>query len=79
MPHWNTWSIYWLLWLAIGFCVPEFWALGTGHPENTLSEQVWHLTGQTGAAGTAHWTFAHFVVAAFCVWLAGHFVFHWWH
>lgn len=72
---WNGFSIYWLCWLGIGFLVPEMWALITGRPQDTLSAQVWNLTGQGTTNG---WNFAHFVVAAFCVWLLGHFVFGWW-
>lgn len=73
-PHWNGWSIYWAFWLGVLFLVPETFALWTGHPENTLSEQVWHLTEQGARGG---WTFAHFMVAAFCVWLLFHFVLGW--
>lgn len=71
---WNAWSLYWLLWMAVGFLVPEFWALFT-NPANTLSAQVWHLAG-VGNPGT--WSFAHFTIAAFCIWLTGHFLFGWW-
>lgn len=65
---WNGFSVYWLFWIVGGFCVPEFWALATGHPENTLSYQVWHLEG-TGM------TFARYFVAAFLLWLLIHMVF----
>jgi hypothetical protein len=67
---WNGWSAYWLAWLALGFLVPELIALFT-NPANTLSWQVWRLAG-VGQPGA--WSFAHFIVAAFCIWLAGHFV-----
>lgn len=64
---WNWASIYWLVWIAGGFCPLEFYALGAGHPEWTLSYQVWHLEG-TGA------TFARFFVGAFLLWLLLHMV-----
>lgn len=66
--HWNGWSIYWSIWLFLLFGVPEIYALATGHPENTLSFQVWHLEG-TGA------TFWRFFICAFLVWLLLHMVF----
>lgn len=72
---WNAWSVYWLLWLGLGFLGPEMWALLTGNPDNTLSDQVWRLAGVGQGGG---WSFAHFIVAAFCLWLLGHFVFAWW-
>lgn len=65
---WNWASIYWLLWIGAGFFPVELWALFTGQPQYTLSDQVWHLEG-TGA------TFARFFVAAFLVWLLLHMVF----
>ena len=74
---WNGWSFYWIVvWGLSGFLVPEMWALLTGHPENTLSDQVWRLAGVGNGGG---WSFAHFVVAAFMVWLTGHFVWGLWH
>jgi hypothetical protein len=72
--NWNGWSAYWLFWLGVGFLVPESIALFTGHPENTLSEQVWHLSEQGARGG---WTFGHFMVAAFVVWLAFHLILGW--
>lgn len=66
--NWNGWSLYWLAWIALGFLVPELYALITGHPGNTLSYQVWHLEGK-GA------TFARYFVGAFLLWLLIHMVF----
>jgi hypothetical protein len=65
--HWNWASVYWLLWISVGFCPVEFWALATSQPQYTLSYQVWHLEGQ-GA------TFARYFVAVFLIWLAIHMV-----
>lgn len=66
--HYNGWSIYWLIWLVGMFGGPELYAIATGHDENTLSYQVWHLEG-TGA------TFCRYFVAAFLLWLFIHMVF----
>jgi hypothetical protein len=72
---WNLWSVYWLVvWFGIGFLGPELFALFTGHDENTLSFQVWRLSGLGQSGG---WTFAHFFIAAGMVWLLFHFVFGW--
>ena len=67
MMRWNGWSLVWLAWI-VEFLVIELTALFSGHPENTLSYQVWHLEG-TGA------TFARYFVAAFLLWLLIHMVF----
>jgi hypothetical protein len=65
---WNSWSLYWLLWLLIGFLIPELYAIISGHVENTLSFQVWHLEGN-GA------TFFRWVTAATFLWLFLHMTF----
>lgn len=56
----------WVAWLA-AFMAIEFTALGTGHPEYTLSEYVWKLEQINQA-----WTFVRFFVIAFCLWLLLH-------
>lgn len=61
-------SLYWLLWLAVGFGVPEGIALATGHAKNTLSYQVWHLEGH-GA------TFWRWTICSFTLWLVLHMTF----
>lgn len=65
--HWNGWSLYWLLWIVGGFLPVELWALLSKHPENTLSDQVWHAEGN-GA------TFTRYVVFVFLLWLLIHMV-----
>lgn len=70
---WNRWSVYWLIWAGVFFLGPEMYALFT-NPSNTLSDQVWRLAGVGNGGG---WSFAHFFVAAFCVWLCLHFIFGW--
>lgn len=81
---WNLMSVYWVLvWFALGFGIPEGIALATGHPENTLSDQVWHIeglgqNGQSQFMNPAHWTFGHWFVFCGMIWLLGHFVDHIW-
>jgi hypothetical protein len=62
----------WLLWIAM-FAAIEFTALGSGRPQDTLSEFVWRIE-QLGTP----FTFARYLVAALCIWLAGHFILGWW-
>lgn len=72
-----TW--YWIAWLILGFGVPEGVALGTGRPQNTLSDTVWRVFQvHSGDARPWHWTFAHLLLACFLLWLTGHFVFRIW-
>lgn len=66
--RWNGWSLYWLLWILIGFIPPEFYALLTGNPQNTLSDQVWHAEG-VGATAMRYFVFC------FLTWLDIHLVF----
>lgn len=66
---WNGWSLYWALWIGVGFGIPEGYAIAH-NVKNTLSYQVWHLDGNG-------LTFGRYCVAAFCVWLLLHFVFRW--
>lgn len=72
---WNWASLYWLIWMGIGFLPLEMWALFSGNPQDTLSDQVWRLTGQ---GTTTTWTFGHYMILVFCIWLLGHFAFGWW-
>lgn len=66
-------TAYWWVWLLGGFCIPEFIALGTGHPENTFSDFVWRtcdvLPGQT----FLQWSCAHLGLAVLMGWLFFHF------
>lgn len=63
-------TVYWLVWIVVGFGVPEGIAIGSGHLERTLSENVWTLEGN-GA------TFFRYFIAAFCLWLFLHMTFRW--
>lgn len=65
-------GLLWLLWIA-AFAAIEFSALGIGRPQDTLSEFVWRIEDVGGP-----FTFARYFVAAFCIWLAGHFIFGFW-
>lgn len=76
-------SLYWLLWLVVGFCVPEFYALLSGHAQWTLSEQVWKLEGLNDTDRTTFWnpmtwSIPHFLVVCFMIWLLVHFAEHAW-
>lgn len=64
---WNMWSLYWGLWIAVGFLPPELYALFGGHEENTLSAQVWRAEGN-GA------TVQRYFVFCFLLWLLIHMV-----
>lgn len=79
----NAWSAYWLgsvsFFIFVLFLPPELYALATGHPENTLSAQVWRI-GQVmlGQPITA-WSWQHWVLITFVTllfgWLIVHFSF----
>lgn len=69
---------YWLVWLVVGFCLPEFVALGTGHPQWTLSDTVWRIFSVQPHQDVWQWKAAHFLLAVFMVWLTGHLVFRIW-
>lgn len=64
---WNWASIYWAAWIGAGFLPLELWAIASGQPQYTLSDQVWHLEGQ-GAS------FGRYFVFAFLLWLLIHMV-----
>lgn len=73
----TRWHLYWLLWLVVGFAVPETWALFT-NPRNTLSDTTWSwfhvITGQP----ISEWSIQHYILLAFLIWLAGHMAFRIW-
>lgn len=73
-------SHFWAIWLFgfLGiFAVREFWAIGSGRPQDTFSWWVWNHLHITAGEGIGSWTFADF--AWFCVycslftWLLFHF------
>ena len=68
---------YWIVWLVLGFGVPETVALASGHPEWTLSDTVWRVFAVTDPRPW-HWKVAHLILACFMLWLTGHFVFRIW-
>ena len=74
---WNWVSVYWVgVWFGLGFLPMEmFWLFRD--PKNTLSYQVWHLEGLdfSHLFSVDTWTFGHFFVLAFMVWLTLHFGF----
>lgn len=76
----NGWSWYWTGWFfgwTAMFMGPEFYALATGHPANTLSANVWRLEGFLPGQDVMHWTAVHLLFTAclivFFAWLIGHF------
>ncbi len=73
----TRWQWYWALWLAVGFVVPETWALLT-NPRNTLSDTVWKWFGVQEGVPIWHWSVLHFALLAFMIWLAGHFAWRIW-
>jgi hypothetical protein len=82
----NGWSWYWLCWfiffVPVSFLIPELFELGTGHPENTLSANVWRLEKWMPGQDLGHWTALHVLVggclAVLLIWLLGHLVFGLW-
>lgn len=69
---------YWAVWLLIGFGLPEGIALGTGHPEGTLSDTVWRWFDVVPGQTPRQWTILHVIMMAFMTWLWFHFVFRAW-
>lgn len=55
---------------ALWFALWEFLALGTGHPEWTLSDYVWRLE-DLGPS----WTFLRYLIGVLSFWLFLHFTF----
>lgn len=82
----NGWSWYWLCWfiasIVVAFLGPELYALFTGHPENTLSAQVWRLEQALPCQHVWQWTALHILIGGvllvLLVWLIGHLVFGIW-
>lgn len=71
-----TWyTVAWGLWIAF-FAVVEGLALFNNKSGDTLSEHVWKIFKVKEQPWK--WTFARFFLAAFMVWLSGHFVFGLW-
>jgi hypothetical protein len=78
-------SHYWVGWfygLLVVFAVREFWALGTGRPQDTFSVWVWDHLKISSGEGIGQWTWADFLVfgvyLVIFTWLAGHFFWHKW-
>lgn len=70
--NWGEW--YWLVWLGIGFLIPEIFALFT-NPANTLSETTWRWFGVIKNQSITAWGIQHYVLLAFMIWLFFHLVF----
>jgi hypothetical protein len=69
-------TFYWfVIWLGLGFGVPEAWALFSHHPERTLSECAWRLLDVVPGNTFWQWTFLHFLVSFLLFWLFLHITF----
>ena len=69
-------TIYWLvLWLTIGFGVPEGIALATGHPEFTLSDTAWRILDVLPGQTPLQYSFLHLLVSFLLLWLWAHITF----
>lgn len=73
----NGFRLYWLLWLTVGFVIPETYALIT-NARNTLSWTVWDWFGVKEGVPLSHWTALHVLLLLFMLWLFFHFVFGIW-
>lgn len=75
---WQAWALVALVW----FGIQEAWALVTGHPENTLSWNVWRaLKVQPHEHLSDHpalWVLSLGLFVTVVVFLLGHFWFKWW-
>lgn len=69
--------LYWLLWLAVGFVVPETYWLFV-NTKNTLSWTVWGWFGVREGVPVWQWSVAHLLLAVILVWLLGHLAFGIW-
>lgn len=66
-------SIYWfIVWLGIGFGIPETVALVTGRPQFTLSEAAWRLLDVLPGRTVYQWSFLHLLVSFLLLWLWAH-------
>lgn len=69
-------ALYWfVVWLTIGFGVPETLALATGHPEYTLSESAWRLLDVLPGQTVLQWKFLHLLASFLLFWLWLHISF----
>lgn len=78
-------SVYWIVWAStmfVSFAIPEFWALATHHPENTLSENFWRMEQFLPGQDFMHWTAIHYLIGVtltvWLLWLIGHLVYGIW-
>lgn len=68
-------TVAWIVWAGM-FVVVEGIALVNKSKDDTLSEHVWSIFKVRQQP--TKWSFARFFLAAFMVWLSGHFVLGWW-
>lgn len=69
--------LYWLLWLAVGFGVPEtYWLFA--NTKNTLSWTIWDWFGVRQGVPVWQWSVMHLLLGVVLVWLLGHLAFGIW-
>lgn len=74
----NWWRLYWLLFLLVGFGVPETVALVRSRRDDTLSEAVWHWCQVSPGNTLWTWSALHIFVALFMLWLFVHLMWGYW-
>lgn len=65
---------YWAVWIVVLFGLPEFYFLGTGQPQDTLSETTWRWFDVVPGQTVWEWSIAHLLLAVFLTWLWLHMV-----
>lgn len=65
----NGWTLYWIIWVVVGFLLPEIIALSKPGKGDTLSEQIWMLYDNSTFGKFATW-----MVTAFLAWTIVHFI-----
>lgn len=75
MTRWTDY--YWLGWLIAvfaGFLPVELWALFSGNHVNTLSDTMWRWTDNdlSHPWNIGHYTWPHWLLIIFMVWLTVH-------
>lgn len=73
----SGWSWYWLLWIVVGFAVPETIAL-VRNPKDTLSDTVWSWFNVKTGMPIWQWNVLHVALLGFLIWLLGHMAFRIW-
>jgi hypothetical protein len=70
-------NVYWPTLIIVGFGLREGIALGTGRPQDTLSDWVWRVCDVMPGQTLWEWSAVHFFLLLLMVWLFFHFDFRW--